>query len=176
VHKTIVIILLTAALLGCGGGSSSSTLPPANLPSGGSTSSPVAAPSVVQVTAGQAASGVNISVPAPSGTQPNATALGVAGLTGSASAFNTGGVIGRGTTMRVVMFGPGLAGDMRVTILGPDDIQISNVTGITATDKTPGISFTATVAGNAGLGARTVVLQTASGNMTAFTGGLEVVP
>jgi hypothetical protein len=100
----------------------------------------------------------------------------VAGLTGSASAFNTGDVIHRGTTMRVVMFGAGLAGDMQVTILGPNDIQISNVTGITATDNTPGISFTAAVAGNAALGARTVVLQTTSGNITAFTGGLEVAP
>jgi hypothetical protein len=102
--------------------------------------------------------------------------LGVAGLTGSASAFNTGDVIHRGATMRVVMFGPGLTGDMQVTILGPNDIQISNVRGTTSTDGTPGIAFTAAVSGNAALGARTVVLQTSSGNITAFTGGLEVVP
>lgn len=131
---------------------------------------------MVQVAAGQTASGVNISVPAPSGTPPNAVDLGVAGLTGSASAFNTGDVIHRGATMRVVMFGPGLTGDMQVTILGPNDIQISNVRGTTSTDGTPGIAFTAAVSGNAALGARTVVLQTSSGNITAFTGGLEVVP
>ncbi|MGZ4838902.1 MAG: hypothetical protein ACXVZR_10160 [Terriglobales bacterium] len=147
-------------------------------PSSGSTSSasPVGTPAVVQVSAGQAASAVNISVPAPSGTQPNALDLGVANLTGPASAFNTGDAIHRGATMRVVMFGPGLTGDMQVTVLGPNDIQIGNVQAITATDNTPGIAFTVAVTGNAALGARTVVLQTTGGNMTAFTGGLEVVP
>jgi hypothetical protein len=162
---------MTAVFLGCGGGSSSRS----STPSSGGTSS-VGTPAVVQVSAGQAASGVNISVPAPSGTQPNAESLGVANLTGPGSAFNTGDVIHRGATMRVVMFGPGLTGGMQVTVLGPNDIQISNVQAITATDMTPGVSFTAAVAGNAAMGARTVVLQTTSGNMTAFTGSLEVVP
>jgi hypothetical protein len=119
---------------------------------------------------------VNVAVAAPSGTQPNAQDLGVAPLSGAASAFNTGDMIHRGATMRVVLFGTGLASDMKVSILGPNDIQISNVVGVTATDGTPGLSFTAAVAGNAALGARTVVLQSTNGNMTAFTGGLEVVP
>lgn len=174
-YQIIVIILLSALLLGCGGGGSSSTTNPPSS-SGGSTSSPVTTPSVVQVTGGQTASGVNISVPAPSGTQPNAIALGVAALTGSASAFNTGDVIHRGATMRVVLFGAGITGNMQVTILGANDIQVSNIVAVTATDNTPGISFTATVAGNAALGARTVALQTSSGNITTFTGGLEVIP
>lgn len=78
--------------------------------------------------------------------------------------------------MRVVLFGPGLTSDMKVSILGPNDIQISNVVGVTATDGTLGLSFTAAVAGNAAPGGRTVVLQSSNGNMTAFTGGLEVVP
>jgi hypothetical protein len=78
--------------------------------------------------------------------------------------------------MRVVLFGPGLTADMKVSILGPNDIQISNVMGTTATDQTPGITFTAAVAGNAALGARTVTLQSTNGNITAFSGGLEVVP
>jgi hypothetical protein len=138
----------------------------------------VSAPAVVQVTAGQGASGVNITVPPPSGTPPNVEDLGVAGLTGTASAFNTGDAIHRGATMRVVMFGAGLSGDMQVTIQGPNDIQISDVRGVTSSDpsNTPGIIFTAFVAGNAALGARTVVLQASNGNITAFTGGLEVVP
>lgn len=176
-YKAILPTLLAAVLLGCGGGSSSQTTTATTPPtSGGAPSASVGTPAVVQVGAGQAASGVNISVPAPSGTQPNAQDLGVANLTGGASAFNTGDMIHRGATMRVVMFGPGLTGDMQVTVLGPNDIQISNVQAITATDQTPGISFTVAVAGNAALGGRTVVLQSTSGNMTAFTGGLEVVP
>ncbi len=78
--------------------------------------------------------------------------------------------------MRVVLFGPGLTAGMTVSILGPSDIQISNVQGTSATDNTPGLSFTATVAPNAALGARTVVLQASNGDITTFTGGLEVVP
>ena len=174
-HKAILPTILAAVLLGCGGGSSSSTPPATTPPTSGGTSS-VGTPAVVQVSAGQASSGVNISVPAPSGTQPNALDLGVASLTGPASAFNTGDMIHRGATMRVVMFGPGFTGDMQVTVLGPNDIQISNVQAITATDNTPGVSFTVAVAGNAALGGRTVVLQSTGGNITAFTGGLEVVP
>jgi hypothetical protein len=176
VHKIAIACLLLAALLGCGGGGSSSTPPPTLPSSGGGTPSSVTAPSVVQVAAGATASGVDISVPAPSGAQPNALDLGVAPLTGPGSASNTGDVIHRGAIMRVVLFGPGLSGDMQVSILGPNDIQISNVQGATATDNTPGITFTAAVAVDAALGARTVVLQTSSGNITTFTGGLEVVP
>ncbi len=123
------------------------------------------------------ASGVDITVPAPaSSTVPNATVLGVADLTGSATAFNTGSLIHRGTTRRVVLFGPGLSADMQVIIRGPADIQISNLQSIMATDNTPGISFTAAVASGAALGSRTVVLQTSNGDITTFTGGLEVVP
>lgn len=180
-YRIATILVFAVALTGCGGNSSpsSSTLSvPTAPPSGGGTPSisPVSAPSVVQVAAGQTASGADISVPAPSGTQPNAQDLGVAAMTGPASAFNTGDVIHRGATMRVVLFGPGLTGDMQVSILGPSDIQISDVRGITATDGTAGLAFTAVVASNAGLGARTVVLQTTGGNITTFTGGLEVAP
>jgi hypothetical protein len=138
----------------------------------------VAPPSVVQVAAGQTAAGVNISVPAAPSSPPNAQNLGVAAMTGSASAFNTGDQIHRGTTQRVVLFGPGLSADMTISILGPSDIQISGVQGVTASDpsNTPGVTFTASVSPSAALGARTVVLQTPSGNITTFTGGLEVVP
>ena len=99
-------------------------------------------------------------------------------MTGSASAFNTGDQIHRGATQRVVLFGPGLSSGMTISILGPNDIQVSNVQGVTASDAdhTPGVTFTAAVSSNAALGARTVVLQTPAGNITTFTGGLEVVP
>jgi hypothetical protein len=65
---------------------------------------------------------------------------------------------------------------MKVHLTGPDDIQISAIQAVTATDGTPGISFIATVGSDAALGARTVVLQGAKNDITAYAGGLEVVP
>jgi len=66
---------------------------------------------------------------------------------------------------------------MHVTVSGPSDITVSNPVSIQSTDKPPipGIQFTAAIASNADLGARTVRLQDASGNITTFTGGLEIV-
>jgi len=65
---------------------------------------------------------------------------------------------------------------MKVSLTGPNDIQISNPQAVTATDRTPGITFTATIASDAALGARTVVLQNPKNDITAYAGGLEVVP
>lgn len=127
--------------------------------------------------AGQTVSGIDIAVvSAQASPPPNAENLGVTIASGTASAYNTGDVIHRGTTARVLMFGPGLNGNMKVTISGAPGITVTNITSITATDNTPGISFTATVATNAALGARTVSLQNAQGDVTTFTGGMEVVP
>ncbi len=175
-YRLSLTFLIAACLIGCGGNASSRSAP--SIPTGGSggASGGPSSASIVQVSAAQNAAGVNISVPAPAGTPPNAEDLGVAPLSGAASAFNTGDIIHRGSSMRVVLFGPGLSGSMTVSILGPNDIQISNVAATSATDNTPGVSFTATVASNAALGARTVVLQASNGNVTTFTGGLEVVP
>ncbi len=134
-------------------------------------------PTVVSVAAGQTASGINITVATPaSSPPPNAEVLGTAGLTGTAQAFNTGATITRGTTQRVLLFGPGLSGSMQISVTGPADITVSSPVSIKATDNTPGIAFSATVAGNAALGCRTVVLQATNGDITTFTGGLEVVP
>ena len=72
--------------------------------------------------------------------------------------------------------GPGLSGDMKVTIRGPADIDIAELTSITSTTGTAGLSFIAVANSNAALGARTVILQNAKGDVTTFTGGLEVVP
>ena len=147
---------------------------PAPTPEG---SSVVKQPMPVDLSHGSGASGIDIAVSAPVGSPaPNAQDLGVNSTTGRASASNTGGVIRRGSTMRVILFGPGLNGQMQVRIGGPNDITVSNITGIQATDNTPGISFMATASGSAALGARTVFLQTAAGDITGFTGGLEVVP
>jgi hypothetical protein len=180
------LVLLSLVLAGCGGGSSSGTsTPPVTNPpppsggGGGGTGggSTVTAPVIVTVGQGQTASGVDIAVVAPA-TSPaiNAQNLGVNPLTGQASASNVGGTIHRGASNRVVMFGPGLSAALDIKISGPADITVSDVRSITATDNTPGVSFTATVAGNAALGARTVYLQKTDNDITAFTGGMEVVP
>ena len=173
-----LIGLVCVFLAGCGGSTSAAsnttTTPP---PTGGGGNSQPGAPVVVQVGQAQTVSGIDITVAAPATSPtPNAQNLGVNPLTGRASAANTGGTIQRGSTMRVVLFGTGLNGQMQVSVAGPKDITISNVVGIQATDNTPGLSFTATVAANAALGARTVFLQNSSGDVTTFTGGLEVVP
>jgi hypothetical protein len=65
---------------------------------------------------------------------------------------------------------------MQISIRGPNDISISQVTTIKSTTNTPGVSFVAVVSPTAALGARTVVLQNAQGDVTTFTGGLEVAP
>lgn len=178
--RLLILSLCVAVLVGCGGTArsphSSSTPPTGSTGSGGGVT-PANPPNVVSVAAGAAAPAIDVAVSSPaSATPPNAQDLGVAGLTGGASAFNTGAVIHRGSSMRIVLFGPGLTADMQVTIRGPADIKIADVTGIKATDNTPGISFTAAVAADAALGSRTVVLQNAQGDITTFTGGLEVVP
>lgn len=174
-------VLFCIFLAGCGGGGSSSTSASSGssntpAPNPGGTPVTLKAATVVDLGQGQTASGVDITVsPAAISPAPNAQNLGVNSLTGRASASNTGGVIHRGASNRVILFGPGLNGQMTVTIGGVKDITITNVTGITATDNTPGLAFTATAATSAALGARTVYLQNTSGDVTTFTGGLEVV-
>ena len=173
---TAALLPLLLFLIGCGGTAASpsnNTTAPTPTPTG---TSPASA-NVVNVSAGQTISAVDVTVAAPaSSPAPNAQDLGAAAMTGAGSAFNTGDLVHRGQTARILLFGPGLTGDMQVTIRGPADISISNVAAITSTDNTPGIAFTAVVGGNASLGGRTVVLQNSKGDVTTFTGGLEVVP
>ncbi len=173
----IAFVLLGAGLLAaCGGSGSSANNQNAPVPvniGGGS----VAKPLQVTVAGGQTASGINISLVTPATSPPpNAIVLGVAALSGAGQAFNTGATISQGRTQRVLLFGPGLSGSMQVFITGPDDITISSVQSIKATDNTPGVSFTAAVAPSAALGCRTVILQAANGDVTTFTSGLEVTP
>lgn len=133
-------------------------------------------PAVISVSGGTA-SGVDIDVAAPSGTAPNAQDLGVASLSsGGGSADNTGAQIHRGASMHVLLFGPGLSGDMQVRLSGPQDYTVTNRISISSTDNTPGIEFDLTMNGDAALGGRTVFLIDARNNVTTFTGGLEVLP
>jgi hypothetical protein len=171
VLRWLVLLMCAALLAGCGGGGSTSN---PNPPPGGG--GPVSAPVVVTVGAGATAAGVDISVVAAAGTKPNVEVLGVAPVGPGGTATNTGGTIQRGTTMKVLLFGAGLTGSLEVIVSGPQDFTISNVRNITATDNTPGVAFDLSMNGNAALGARTVLLKASDNDITAFTGGLEVVP
>ena len=162
-------LALCSLLTGCGGGGSSSNNGSGNPPP---TGGPVSAPVVITLGGGQNASGVDIAVVGPVGTDPNAEVLGVGGN----SAFNTGDQIRQGSATQVLLFGTGLSGSMQISVSGPSDISISGLQSIKATDGTPGVAFTASVSPSAALGARTVILQDANNNITTFTGGLEVIP
>jgi hypothetical protein len=172
----IAIVLVTAS--GCGSGSSSPGNTSSPTPTPTPTPTPavggVNPPTVVTLAAGQPVSGTNITVSAPaSNPAPNAQALG-ATTDSHGTAENTGTIVMRGATVTVLLFGPGLSGSMQVSISGPSDIGISQIRSIQSTTGVPGVAFQAVIAGNAAQGARTVVLQSSSGDITTFTGGLEV--
>jgi hypothetical protein len=155
-------------LIGCSGSSNGGTTTSGG--GGGGGGGAVSQPIIIDVSGGQTTSGIDIAVASPvSSPTPNAENLG----TGN-SASNTGTTISQGTSATVLLFGPGLNGNMQVTISGPGDIAITNIQSITSTDNTPGVSFTAAVAANAALGARTVLLRDSKDDITSFTGGLEV--
>jgi hypothetical protein len=182
VKKTSLILLLPiCALLACGGGGGGGNNSVGSGGTGGTgactSNAAPAAPNVVTVAAGQTTSGTDVSVACQaSNPTPNAEDIGVGTSVNTATASNSGAQIAQGTTMTVILFGPGLSGNMTVTISGPNDITVSNPTTIKATDNTPGIAFTAVVSPTAALGGRTVFLQDSNNDVTAFTGGLEVIP
>jgi len=165
----LVLFPLWMGVTACGGGSGGSTSSGGGGGNGGGGGA-VGQATIISVSGGQTTTGVDIAVASPaSSPTPNAGSLG----TGN-TASNTGATISQGTTATVLLFGPGLSGNMQVTISGPGDITVTNIQSITATDNTPGVSFSAAVAGNAALGARTVLLRDSKNDITSFTGGLEV--
>lgn len=178
----LALLLSLALIAGCGGRSpvspmSPSTQPPATGGSNGSATAPVQTMRVVSVGSGQSVTSIDIAVAsAANASGPNAELLGVSGVNESTTARNSGASIPRGSTMKVVLFGRALSGALTVTIGGPNDIIVSNVRSVTASDGTAGIAFDATVSAGAALGARTVYLRSANDDITAFAGGLEVVP
>jgi len=191
--RSLGVVLLACGLLAaCGNGmangvsassTSSSSVRDANETtsklesSAPTTVSPKPGPVPVSVSAGREVTGVDITVASPeSSTPPAAEDLGVNPVHGLGMAANTGGSIRRGSTMRVLLFGPGLNARMKVTVAGRSDITISNPQAITATDNTPGIAFLALVSPTAQLGARTIFLKNENGDETTFAGGLEVIP
>ena len=165
----LVLFPLLMGVTACGGGSGGSTSSGGGGGNGGGGGA-VGQATIISVSGGQTTTGVDIAVASPaSSPTPNAGSLG----TGN-TASNTGATISQGTTATVLLFGPGLSGNMQVTISGPGDITVTNIQSITATDNTPGVSFSAAVAGNSALGARTVLLRDSKNDITSFTGGLEV--
>ena len=183
VKKTSLVLLLPiCGLLACGGGGGGGGNAVGGGGTGGTggacTSNPApGTANVVTVAAGQTTSGTDVSVACQaSSPTPNAEDIGVGTSINTTTASNSGAQISQGTTMTVILFGPGLSGNMTVTISGPSDITVSNPTTIKATDNTPGIAFTAVVSPTAALGARTVLLKDSNNDVTAFSGGLEVIP
>lgn len=163
---------------GCGGGSSTpapTTSVTTPVPTGNPT--PSTSAGAISVGSGQTVSGVDINVVPPALSPPeNAELLGVTDVNTGGSASNSGATIHQGSTMKVLLFGSGLSGSMTVSISGPGDIAVSNITSISSTSGTPGIAFNAAVTATAGLGARTVFLKSTNNDITTFTGGLEVIP
>ena len=164
-------LLLITLSVGCGGGTGTAATTTGNNnppPSSDGATSPTS----VNVSAGKTTVDINVDVTTPaSSPQPNAESLGV-----GTSATNTGITVSRSSNPTIILFGRGLTSSLKVFITGPDDIAVSNIQSVTATDGTPGITFIAAVASDAALGARTVVLQNSKSDTTAYAGGLEVVP
>lgn len=173
----VIALALTIGTVACGGGGGGGTPSSRSVspPSTGLPSAPVPnAPIAVNVVAGTVTSSVDIITGAPAiSPVVNATTLGIGN-----TATNVGTTVSRDVIPHtVILFGPGLSGSMTVTISGPaNEIPISNIRTIKATDNTPGIAFDVSIPVTAALGARTVTLQNPNGDITTFTGGLEIVP
>src|SRR6266850_6515900 len=117
VNRAICSLLSIVSSIGfvtaCGGGSSSS-----GGGGGGGGGGAPGSPSLVTVTAGATASGININVVSPqSSPTPNAKFLGVNFAQGGATV--TGDTVSRGQGIATVtMYGPGLTSGMKVSITG----------------------------------------------------------
>jgi hypothetical protein len=187
--RTPFLFLTAAAVMfcaACGSSGNDAPAPPAGgINNGGSSAptctpgplSPFNAPTAVTISGANAA-GVDINVGGPqSCPPPNGQVLGIADLGASSiTATNIGAQVRRGDIKTVILFGPGLGAATNVDITGqPGDFLITDVVNRNATDGTPGVQFQITVSPAAAFGARTVVLRSANGDATAFTGGLEVI-
>ena len=173
------IVVLTILTIACGGGSSSNSNntptnpPPTSNPPPPSNPGPqnLGAPNVITVAAGASASG-DITVASPV-SNPAINALNL-GTTAAGFASNTGVAVPRGSTQGIILFGPGITGDLTVTLSGPGDITVSNPRTIKSTNGTSGIAFDVNIPANAAPGARTVFLRSSNNDITAFAGGLEI--
>ena len=60
-----------------------------------------------------------------------------------------------------------------VTFSGPNDITVGTVSALSAGG---GVGFRITLGGSTATGARTIFLKNAQGDITAFSGGVEILP
>lgn len=184
----VAFIAFLVILTACGGGRSSSTTPggaagppPPTSPASGS----------ITVAAGSTVNSVNITLPAPTASGGfNATMLGVAvpatsgstsiQLTNSPSVIHLSQLPATGQ-MIVAITGTGLATTgaspaslvTSVTISGPNDVTVGTNNVLSGGG---GIGFRITLGASTATGARTVFLKNAQGDITAFSGGLEILP
>ena len=169
--SAICLVLLALSATNCGSSGSSTPCLGVNC-GGGSGGGNLPNPSTVNVVANAATTGVNVAVAAPASiTPPNVEFL---GADGTGNAYTTGDVVLAGSTATVLVFGTGLTSTMQIAFSGPQDIGVTVPLSITASDGTPGLQFDISVASNAALGARTLILQSTNNDVTTFAGGLEV--
>ena len=177
------LLLGLLGVVGCGargvtnGPSPTSSAPPVSTPGTSSAQPPASGGDVTNdntiiVGAGADTANVNIAV-APAMATENAIALGKAS---DGFAANSGTVVHQAATDTIVLFGPGISGAMSVMISGPNDIGVNNIRGVQSKDGTPGIAFDAVFGSSTAVGARSIYLKAANNDITAFTGGLEVLP
>lgn len=132
---------------------------------------------MITVAPAQTTGGVDITVgSAASATPPNVINLGANNICPASEACNTGDIVHRGSTAMLLMFGPGLTGDMQVSLDGPKDVTFGPLNPTTSTTGTSGLRISITVSPTAALGPRTLILRAPNGDITTFTGGLEVAP
>lgn len=189
-HRLSLAVILSAFLVSCGGGSSGG----GNTSSGGGTGGggSTVPPGPVAVTSGGSFIGVNITLPAPVASPAlNATMIGAAvpassgstsiTLTNAPAVIHLSSVPTSGANagqMIVALLGNGMTTGTTslissVTLSGPNDITIGTPAALTGGG---GIGFRITLGGSAATGARTVFLKNAQGDITAYTGGLEILP
>jgi hypothetical protein len=181
----ISVVLFTACGGGGGGNTTSNTTATITGASGsagsgncdsaaGSGSQPGQAV-VIPVCAGATQTGINLTVPPPASSPALiAQVLGV-----GSSATNTGAQIHQGENGSVFLCGTGFAGNLQVSISGPGDITVGTpqlITCLSGSTQTSGIQFPVNVSAGASLGGRTVLVTNSQQDMTAFAGGLEVIP
>jgi hypothetical protein len=131
----------------------------------------------VTVSSGAVTSGVDITLPAPaSSPAPNAQFLG-SGVPGQSFFLtNSSAIVHRGQSAAIGIQGDGLSTNVTVTFSGPNDISVDATTIQPLSSGKPGLKFLANISSTAALGARTVFLKNAQGDVTAYAGGLEVRP
>jgi len=177
-------ILLATILSACGGGggsgesgAGSGSNTGGGSGGGGSTPSPpttVNGATVVNVTAGQQTTGININV----GSLTPSLSLVAVGIGNSAG--SVGASVKQGATVSLLLAGQGIVQGTSYSISqgSSGDISVSQPASgdfCTTTDGTPCVSLHVTASAGAVLGPRNIMATKSNGELAVFTGGLIVV-